>query len=107
MKKKTEKTWQAWTMLEVRYLKRHFEDKTIQEIALHLKRRYESVRLKAFYLALRKVHQWTAQELDFIRDNFRTMSDKEIGDRLNLTAAQIKGKRSYLGWRKYRNKGKN
>jgi hypothetical protein len=37
MKKKT-KTWQAWTMLEVRYLKRHFEDKTIQEMALHLKR---------------------------------------------------------------------
>lgn len=41
---------------------------------------------------------WTKQELNFIKDNWKTMSDNEMALKLNRTFRAIKAKRSELGF---------
>jgi hypothetical protein len=56
----------------------------------HLKRQY-------------KRHRWSDDEIQFLKDNYKYLSDNVIGLALNISAQHIRSKRNTLGLKKERN----
>jgi hypothetical protein len=48
----------------------------------------------------RKLHHWRGEELKFIRDNWRTVSDKELAARFGVTINAMRLRRLYMGIRR-------
>ncbi|MGA2622799.1 MAG: hypothetical protein ABSF91_03020 [Bacteroidota bacterium] len=81
-----------WTQVETRYLRRWYGKKSAVELARLMGRDVLSVRSKAKRLELTKrvpKKPWTAADLTFLRENIRTMSHKELAEKLNRTAWAI------------------
>lgn len=72
------------TKSEKDYIKEHFAEMTISEIALALGRSYEAVRNHAVAMKLHKIHKWTVEEDTLLMEMWGTYPAEYI-------ARQLKG----------------
>ena len=82
-----------WTQEEDDYLIEHYYDMTVKEIANHFKHHNRnSVYNRIIKLGLHgaPTFAYTDEDIQFIKDNYLTMSDKEIGKVLHRAGQSIK-----------------
>lgn len=72
------------TEKEMGYIREHFEEMTISEIALALGRSYEAVRNHAVAMKLHKFHKWTDEEDLELFELYGKLSTEEISRKLNV-----------------------
>jgi hypothetical protein len=79
-----------WTREEVDYMRENYlVTKSAAEVAQHLNRSTMSVTLAAQRYGLCKAKRFTAEEIDYIYNNYRTLSYNELAEVLGRTAACI------------------
>lgn len=44
--------------------------------------------------------EWTKEEIDFLKNNYLKMTNKEIGEKINRTTHAVQIKLSKLGWKR-------
>lgn len=93
---------EIYTQKEIDFIKKHYKDMTVSEIAKRLNRsKYGIVyKLKDLNLQKSKTQKWTNEELDFLRENYKTMSYKDIGNNLNRTCSAVQNKCKKMGLKK-------
>lgn len=93
---------QFWSNKEIDFLKNNYLHMKDIEIAEHLNRTHASVINMRIRLNLNKDKAITnkvfsKEEIEFIRKNYKTMSTKEISEKINKDENQIRDKANYLG----------
>lgn len=78
---------------EIKHLKHHYSEKTVDELADDLDRSWGSVMQKIQQLGLEKTPTWSNEELNFIEDNWRELSDSVIADKLDRSKLMVGRKR--------------
>ena len=81
-----------WTKADEAYLRKHYPTvHDVKELEKPLKRTYTQIVYKANYIGLFRVDrsaklrfQWTDEMLNFMRDNYDTLTNKQIADALGL-----------------------
>lgn len=79
-----------WTREEVDYMRENYlVTKSPAEVAQHLNRSTMSVTLAAQRYGLCKAKRFTAEEIDYIYNNYRTLSYNELAEALGRTASCV------------------
>lgn len=92
------KTRDYWSEEEINIMKKYYHIKTVDEMMELLpKRTRNSIITQAMKLHLSSVCKYNEEETNFIIKNWKTMSDREIGIRLNKPHRGIIAKRLLLG----------
>jgi hypothetical protein len=101
-----------WSQQEIAYLKEHYPNTRVDEIANFLKRTDYAVKMKAYYLGLKQstkfsfgfFPQWTAEELNTLKEFYPITTKDEIAEKIpKRTHRAIKSKASQLGLRRFKN----
>lgn len=78
-KKRKSKPQQNWSESDIEILKNMYEHKIeVQRIARRLKRSEASVHAMAIRLGITKNNKFTDEEMQYIRDNYKTESVEDI-----------------------------
>lgn len=90
-----------WTESDIKYLINNKDKYSYSVIAKHLNRTDKSVSSKAKALGLkkpRKPHDYTPEEDAFLRANYKTMTDRQLAERLpRRNKASVSARRFVLG----------
>lgn len=96
-----------WSDREVAFLKENYKKMKVEELAEELDRTSRGVRGKAERLNLdlkslerNKKHEWTIEDLEFLRNNYMHFTDEELAEKLDKTGPTICRKRLDMGLRK-------
>ena len=94
-----------WTPDMLAYLREHYADMSVGEIAKHLNISVKSVRNKATYLGLirreaaRRLH-WTEKQVEYLSKHYPTGNRDEIAKYLGCSPQAVRRKANSLGLRK-------
>lgn len=98
-----------FTTEEINFITNNYKELSVKEIAKTLGRSLKGTRAKIERLNLNlsnlkrnQPHEWTEYELNYLNDNYRTMSDAKIGCALNMSPTKIFYKRIELGLTKHK-----
>lgn len=96
------KNRKQWTNSEIEVLKNNYSSMPIADIMILLpERTYDSIAEKAKKLSLksyvRQQQLYSQDDIEFIKDNWRTMSDEEMALSLSRTRRAIKALRNNIG----------
>lgn len=99
---------EKWTQEELEKLKMIYPTGSKSEIMTHFPdRHWRRIRLKAKKLGLKIGHRrddyWTDEEIKFLENNYRAMTDKEISKYIERDAKAIQYKRVEIGLKKRKN----
>lgn len=96
-----------FTEKEIKFLKENYKKMSIEELAKELGRTEKSVRAKVERIGLKlsdlkrnQPKKLTEKEVNFIKENYQSMSDEKIARELNISEAMVSRKRLNLGLRK-------
>lgn len=94
-----------WTDEEIRYMKKNYSSNRTEVICSQLGRSYSSVSGKAHLLGLRKppdflTEKWTDQDIQFLKDNFSSMTSFELAKALGKKRTIVRMKYKQLGLKK-------
>ena len=87
-----------WSDEEIRIMKNNYSKKTVDEMLLLLpERSRHSIIAQAIKLGLKNCCKYQKWEVQFIIDNWETMSDEEMANKLSKTLRGLKAKRESMG----------
>lgn len=96
-----------WTAREIAFIKANFHRMTNPELARKLKKKLTKVREKCYELGLKhmEMEYWTSEQVQYLKDNYRTMGDTAIAavfqerwpKKKVWSKKHIEKKRMYLG----------
>jgi hypothetical protein len=98
-----------WTDDEIRKIEEEYQEKTDEELAEELGKTKGEVRGERRRMGLKKLRSnakddWSNKEIEWLKDNYDTMSDKELSLELDKPEHKIQSKRYQLNLKKdYRN----
>jgi very-short-patch-repair endonuclease len=79
------------------YVRKNYQQKELKEIAKDINKHPATISKALRKLGLYKQPAWSDKEIQFLKDNFGTMSYKEIGLRIGRTSKSVSGKAHVLG----------
>lgn len=101
------KTWTKWSEEEKEFVRNNYDKMTVKEIAETLGRTEKAVRgtiersdLSLESLERNKHFTWTADSVEFLKNNYKTMSAKAVADALGTNERSVSNKKKKLGLRK-------
>jgi hypothetical protein len=95
--------WEDW---EIEYLKNNYSSISLDEICTVLvNRKRNNIIIKAMKLELNGLNTYKEKEINFIKINYKFLSDKEMSKYLNRDWRSIQAKRLNLGLKKEVKKG--
>jgi len=95
-----------WTKEEVRYLRENYRDTSLADMGFHLHVAPSTVRNKLILMGLdtdnsRRVRRmWTKDELEYLRENYPTMTAIDIADHIGCSNTTVSNKAKELGLKK-------
>jgi len=82
-----------WSEEKENFLKLNYDSMKYQEIAEKFGTSYQAVLNKACELNLVKQNVWKQKEIDFVRENYKQMGDKELAKKLDMNKIGIRNLR--------------
>ena len=89
-----------WNKDEDRYLMMNYQKQSADEMALALNRTRDSVRWRLCHLRLVNVRRWSKKEVQFLKDNYATMKNQDIADKLGRSRTSLVDKALKMGLEK-------
>jgi hypothetical protein len=96
-----------WSEEEIEFIRENYKKLTVKEIADELKRtprgvrgKIERIGIKLEPLKRNQKYKWTKEDVKFIKDNYKVLTDKKIAKKINKSKAAVCRKRLNLGLRK-------
>lgn len=89
MARKRARSLQRWTLEEEQYLADHFQERTLEWIAKHMKRTKGGIQRKAYEMKLRKAKRITPEMKEKILLLYNTMPTTALAEKFNTTPVTI------------------
>ena len=96
-----------YTQSEINFIKDNYKTMPVKDIANYLNRSEKSIRAKMEHMNLRlstlkrnDPFMWDDDSISYLKKNYKTMSDKKIGDHVGCSKAIVLSKRKKLGLEK-------
>lgn len=98
-------TMRKWTEKDSEYIRENYKEKTDKELADELGKSRQSVCERRLRMGLNKrkggeKRKWTEKEKQYVRENYKEKTDKELAEEINRTINSICQQRLKMGLKK-------